>query len=435
MLLINLLPGISAAETTECEDELVDIIRARDFGLAYYCSELRLAENPNDVNVLLVAARSAQELGQADIALNYAARARRLSPDDSQRFASFLISGMASASKGNGLAAKIFLRRGANLAQNDVELGVIGSAMAQARRQSPWSYSLGFNIDPSSNINGGSIFDGDGVFTFDDEAVAQPGIGYSLNTGVTYRTRISDRTIWDNTVAANGTINSGPRENTYNLSVKTVLRYQPETERPTLWVGSLSYNESHKGDELHGPVFSDYSLYYSQTSFRLERFVTLSRKSSLMLYGSYTWRAYETRGDAEIGKVGFSYRFPLLDNLSGSVSGFYEDTEAQHLSVAKEVSNIAIGLTLNLEDLPIVLSSSLSYTNTDYKLLSILQAPFGIGLREDETIGLNIGVTPKNLQWFGFRPTFGLNMSRNFSNAARFSTFEVKAYTRISSVF
>lgn len=425
-----LFPVTSAAETVECDSDLADIIRVHDFGLAYYCSELHLNDNPDDVEALLVAARAAQELGQADLALELATRARQLQLNDSQQFAALLISGMAAAGNDDALMAKIFLRRSANLAQNEIELRVVGAALAQVRAQSPWSYSLGFNLRPSNNINSGSIFDSDGIFEFDEASIPQLGIGYSLNTSVAHRTRISAHTLWENAVTATATIYSGWQRNNYNVSYRSALRYQPAGNTPTLWIGSISFAGRGLGNALGGPVFDDYSHDYSQTNIKLERYIAPRNGYSLMLYGDYTFREYETRGDADITQFGFSYGFPLTSNISASISGYWEEADSWHPLVAKESANVAIGLTMELEQFPIGLSGRLSYTNVNYKL----PAPI-YGYRFDEVIGLDIGVTPKKLQWYGFRPTFGLNVTRNISDSRRHNTFEANAYTRISSVF
>lgn len=419
----------AAHAAAECDAPLADIIRVHDFGLAYYCSELRLKDHPEDVDALLVAARAAQELGQLDIALELSQKSRQYPLTKSQKFASYLISGIAAAGNGDALTSKLFLRRSANLVQNDVESGIVRAAMNRVRAQSPWSYGLSFNVTPSTNINGGQIEVNNGE---SDDSIAAPGIGYSLNLNVTHRTRLSTRLMWENQLLASSNTYDGPGQNSYKYGFKSSLRYAPSSDISTMWIASIHAEDRHIANEIGGPAFGVYVPYYSQTSFRLERHVRKDASHSMMFYGTYTWRDYETGLDAEIFQAGLSFGFPITDNVTATLSGYWEDTVSLRLGVAKQSENVAIGLQMDLERLPISLSGRLSYTNTTYKIPYLTT---GLVFRSDETAALDVGLTPKNLQWFGFRPTFGVTMSRSYSNIERFDTFEANAYTRISSVF
>lgn len=420
---------IAATAAEECDLPLADIVRARDFGLAYYCSELRLNEDQADVVAMLVAARAAQELGQLDIALDLARRSRQFPLTRSQRFASFLISGVAAAGEGDSLTSKILLRRGANLAQNDVELGIIGAAMAQVRARSPWSYGLSFNLTPSTNVNGGTIIENS---SDSEDSRAQPGIGYGLNASITHRTKLSTQLVWENKTFSDARFYDGLGQNNYTLGYTSSLRYLPNNRIPILLIASLTFENRGLANELGGPVFGNYSPYYSQTSFRLESHIVPKADHSLVFTSSYTAREYEAFGPAEVTQFGASYGFPITNNISTSISGYWENTDSTipFPFLAKETKNIAIGLLLDLENYPISFSGKLSYATNSYKVPYFFE-----GYRDDERITLDIGVTPKNLQWYGFRPTFGLSMSENTSTIDRFTTSEIKVYTRISSIF
>jgi len=424
-----------ASETAVCAPELRDIILTRDFGLAYFCAAERLESNPADVEAQLIFARAAQEIGQWDVAMDYADRARQTSLSTSDRFASYLISGMAAAGQGAFLKAKLHLHRGVDLAQTEAEERIIAQAMGQIRAHSPWSFGVNFNVNPSTNINGGSAND---TITFlglqfplDADAQAQAGIGYSLNVNATHRRRISDRMIWENRVSFDGTVYDGRGRNDLKLGVKSSLRYSPDTT--SLWVGYIGYEQRYLGVELGGDAFGEYYAYTNQTSVGLEYYWQPRPAHFLSGYAVYTSQNSDVSPvlGAVISKVGGSYGFPVFAGGALTVAAFVEDVDNNIAAAAVVNTMVSVSGAWQLEALPIGLSGKLEYTRAEYKFLS-----FGYSdIRVDDVVSLELGITPENLQWMGFQPTFGVRYTHGFSNLDRFETDEVKVFTRLSSVF
>ena len=133
------------------------MILLQDFGRAFFCAGERLEQNPNDTEAQLIFARAAQETGQFEIAVSFADRARQYQISKADRFASHLISGMARAGQGKYISANLDLRRGSDFAVSAVEKNIINQAITNVGSMSPWRYSLGFSIEPSTNVNAGSM--------------------------------------------------------------------------------------------------------------------------------------------------------------------------------------------------------------------------------------------------------------------------------------
>ncbi|MEE9455204.1 MAG: surface lipoprotein assembly modifier [Paracoccaceae bacterium] len=428
---------VFADETQDCAQPLREIILHRDFGLAYYCSGLRLEANANDAEAQLVFARAAQELGQWDIAADFARRARQNPLANSERFASYLISGMAEAGQGNTLKARIMLRRGSDYADNPDEKRIISQAMAQVRARAPWQFGLSFNVNPSNNVNAGSLhsihFINGLPFNLDADAQAQTGIGFSLFTNASYRRQISAHMLWETTFRLNGTAYEGRGRNDINLGVKTSLQYVPQCPSPVQWLGYFGFDRRYISKELGGPAFDDYRPYTTQFSVGIERHWQPGPQENWSGYASYSLRKSDDNGtsDAEIWRLGGSYGFPIFDNTAMFIGGYLEDTVSPDVLIGARAGNVSIGLTWHLQELPLSLSGNVYYTGVRYKSRSSVDSL----VRRDDVVSLEITATPRELQWFGFNPTFGVAFTRGFSNLNRFDTRELRVFTRVSSVF
>lgn len=432
----------SFAQTSDCSVPLGEIIISQNFGLAYFCSGKRLEADPQDQEAMLVFARSALELGQYDVATDFAQRSRELELSKTERFVSFLISGLANARQENYMTAKIYFRRAANFSQNDRETQIIGSAMSQVRASSPWSFRLSFNIDPSSNVNGGSIEDtytGYDLYgniaevNVSEDAQAQPGTGYSISASATHKLRLSNNALWENSAMYDQTSYDGLGRNYYRLAARSGIRFRTSEDARARWFASVMYEQIHIAEGLEGELASDFFNYYDQTTFGLERRWSTNSGNSVSIYGNYILREGirdETRG-VTIARLGMSYGFPLSDSVVMQIGGYIEDASSEHYDNARTAQNISMLVSWDMRQIPVNLTGRVSYTNADYKI----QAGFFPEIRENDDISLSIGVTPKNIQFYGFRPTFGLQVNRNHSNINRFDTFKYSVYTRISSVF
>lgn len=434
------LTGLPAGAQTQeldaaCNRPLGDIVAVRDFSLAYFCAAERMQIDPEDTEALLVFARAAQELGQWEIALDYAKRARALGIDGGDLFASYLISGMAEAGRGHMLAARLNLRRGGDFAPDARAKGIISTALEQVDTASPLHFSLHFSVNPDSNINGGSLHD---TFRWlgleialDADARAQAGIGYSLGGDVVYETALGAHMLWENRLSLSGTVYDGRGRNDLRVLAQSGLKYSPPAGDPSLWYGSVTLEKRWIGAALGMPLFGEYSRYTTTTTLALERHWQPGEGRLGSLYANYTWRQSDTGGqDAGIVRLGGSYRFPLAGGAM-YVGGYLEDTDSLDAGVAAQSVNTSLGYSHHFDAPELAVSARVQFTHTQFK-----EQLFGYaGIRRDDAVSLELAVTPKAWQWYGFSPRFGVDITRNLSNHERHDTGGLRVFTEIRSAF
>jgi len=437
VLVLFSLPSVLVAAEPDCDFALRDMVQAREFRLAYYCAEQQLASDPDNIDAMLVLARAAQELGQMERADELAKTARTYDLTTGQRFAAYLISGMAQASQQNLTSAKILIYRASDFARLEPEHEIIRRVLAQINTQSPWRFSLGGNILPSTNINSGSMHDtfelGGFEFVLNDDAKAQSGIGYTASASATHQRRISNRTIWESSVSLSGTAYDGRGRNDAQYTLQSGLRYAPKSEASSLIYGYTAFDKRYIGEEIGGPAFDEYTPYYSQLTFGLEYHRQPDAASAWRVFATYTDRVSDVSPvlDAQITTVGGGYTFALNDNVTLALSGFVQDTQSDSADAAAAASNLTAAMTWTLDTLPITFSGNLGVTHTDYRIL--------LGIynerRVDDDVTLELALTHDDIQFYGFNPTFGLRAVRNYSNNIRYDTQTVEAFTRLGTSF
>jgi hypothetical protein len=437
VLILFSLPSVLAAGEPDCDFALRDIVQAREFRLAYYCAEQQLASDPDNIDAMLVLARAAQELGQMERADELAKAARTYPLTTGQRFAAFLISGMAQASQQNLTSAKILLYRASDFARLEPEHEIVRRVLAQINADSPWKFRLGGNILPSTNINSGSLHDtfelGGFEFVLNDDAKAQSGIGYTVSASATHQRRLSDRIVWENSASLSGTAYDGRGRNDAQYTLESGLRYTPKSEVSSLIYGYTVFDKRYIGEEIGGPAFNEYTPYYSQLTFGLEYHQQPDTNSAWKVFATYTDRISDVSPvlDALIATVGGSYTFALNDNVILAFSGFMQDTQSDSADAAAAANNLTAAMTWTLDTLPITLSGNLGVTHTDYKILLGIYSE----RRVDDAVTLELALTHDDIQFYGFNPTFGLRAVRNYSNYNRHDTETVEAFTRLSTSF
>ena len=55
--------------------------------------------------------------------------------------------------------------------------------------------------------------------------------------------------------------------------------------------------------------------------------------------------------------------------------------------------------------------------------------------RVDDDVKLELSFAYDNFQFYGFKPTFGVLVSRDYSNLNRYDTQNVQMFTRLSAAF
>ena len=430
------LPTVVRSATPECDSTLRRLIQSHDFPLAYHCAEQRFADNPDDMDALLVMARSAQEMGQLKLADELATQARAHTLTTAQRFAAYLISGISQAGQSNFITAKVLLYRASDFARAKPELKVVRRTLDQISRLSPWKFTAGFGVSPSTNINNGSLHDtiilGGLEFLLDDDAKAQSGIAYSVSAEVTHQTRLSQRIIWENQLSLAGTAYDGRGRNDGSYTVTSGLHYTPETARTVLVYGYVRYDQRYIADDIGAGPFGDYGAYYNQTTAGVELHRNPNTTSAWKVYGTLTDRKSDMSADqnVQIGTLGATYRFALNPDIELAFGGYAQTTEGAS-NLAAQASNISLGGLWDPKSIPFSFSGNLAYTHTVYASIAIGYSE----TRLDDDLKLELALTYDNFQFYGFKPTFGVLMSRDYSNLNRYDAQSAQVFTRLSAAF
>ena len=424
----------SAATEPACDAPLRDIVKVQNFPVAYICAKQRLALDPDNIDAMLVLARAAQELGQFELADTLAQKARGYQLNTGQKFAAYLISGIAQANQSKFLSAKVLLYRASDFARAEPERRLIREVLAQLNARSPWKFSASASLNPSTNINGGSLHDtiefAGLEFSLDEDAQAQPGIGYSANVQLAHQTRLSTRSIWENKAQVAGTFFAGRGRNNLGYTLTSGLSY---TISPSSQVhGYLSYSEGYIASALNAPALTEYSPHYAQTSVGAAYHSALFPDSSWSTYVSYSARtsAQSQLQDALIATLGGAYSIARGPQMF-TFGGYIQDTEALGADTAARAANLWVGITRDVENTPLTLSGKLGYTHTEYKYLMGGYAD----VRVDDDVSLELSATRGDIQFFGFNPVLGVVLKRNHSNLGRYDTQSAQLFTRLTTSF
>lgn len=337
----------------------------------------------------------------------------------------------------NLTAAKILLYRASDFARADAEHKIVRSKISQISALSPWKFSAGVNITPSTNINGGSRHDtiqhGGLEFELDEDAKAQSGVRYSASAELSHRTRLSSTAIWEQQISAVGNAYDGRGRNEVRYTLKSGLRYTPKNAIPSLFYGFLSYGKRYIAQTVSEPILDEYIPYNSQLTYGLEYHRQPKPTSAWKVFTNYSNRISNssTAKDAQIGTIGGSYTFALNDDTALSISGFAQDTRAVSPDVAASAGNLSTSITWKPDTLPFALSGNIGYMHTEFKHLA---GGYSV-LRIDDNVSLKLAFTHHDIQFYGFNPTIGVNMSRNSSNLNRFDTETLQVFTRLSTSF
>ena len=431
MLGLGFAADVQAEEP--CDLSLRVLVEMQDFGAAYECGLQVVESEPRNADALLVVARAAQETGRPEVAVEYVRRARLLPLDRAQEFAARLIGGMAEAALGNTLVARVQLRRASDFAGNPVERDVIARALANVSAGSPWSGTVRFGINPSSNINGGSLHDTItwlGLeFPLDADAKAQAGIGYALGGDVTYAALFGDRVQWENTLRFDATVYDGRGRNDVQAGFVSAVSYAPDSAVPGVWKGSLSLERRVIAVDLGAPVFGEYMPYTGTATLSLERYWQPGADRLGAVYASYAYRRSDNGGaDARISRVGGFGRFALAGGQM-QLGGYLEDLASTDANDAARAVQVSLGYARGFGGVDLSLQAQLTHTEYRERLFGYPAA------RVDDTGVLEVSVTPTGWQFFGFRPQFGVALERQFSNLERYDTQNVRFFTGISSAF
>jgi tetratricopeptide (TPR) repeat protein len=150
-----------------------------------------LERDPTDASAWIVVARIRRAAGDTEGALEAARRANANADNDDERYAAAVELAAGNFRLERGIIAQFWLRRAAQVAPTEELREAAIRNFQLVRAQTPWSWSLGFSVVPSSNVNNGSRSDTIIIaglpFVLSGDARALSGIEATLTGSVTYR--------------------------------------------------------------------------------------------------------------------------------------------------------------------------------------------------------------------------------------------------------
>jgi hypothetical protein len=150
-----------------------------------------LQRDPTDASAWVVVARIRRAAGDVEGALEAARRANANADTDDERYAAAVELAAGNFTLERGITAQFWLRRAAQVAPTEELREAAIRNFRAVRARTPWSWTLGFSVVPSSNVNNGSRADTIEIaglpFVLSGDAQALSGLEATLTGSVRYR--------------------------------------------------------------------------------------------------------------------------------------------------------------------------------------------------------------------------------------------------------
>jgi hypothetical protein len=150
-----------------------------------------LQRDPTDASAWVVVARIRRAAGDIDGALEAARNANAYADTNEERFAAAVELAAGNILKDRNLYAQFWLRRAAQVAPTEELQEQAIRNFRAVRAQTPWRFTFGFSVVPSSNVNNGSseeILELFGLpFVLSGDAQALSGVEFTLTSTAFYR--------------------------------------------------------------------------------------------------------------------------------------------------------------------------------------------------------------------------------------------------------
>lgn len=436
-------PALSADQVRQTA---VSALRSGNPETAYRFSEALLQRDPQDHAALLIQSRAARALGNYREARNAAKQAWRLAESDAQRYSASLLMAQALSSGGKKTLAQFWLRRAVHHAPDARRQARAIRDFRYVRATSPWHHRLSFSITPESNINNGSsertsrlyykltevLLGGPAEFQLGGTQMALSGIEYAAGVSTRYRFKETATRAHDLTLTAD--------YRTYTLSGEAKAQ-APGAKGSDFAFGSYSAGYAHKG--LNFARRGEYRLAAlgGQTWYGGEeytRFLRLSAGQSYKFEGGRRIGA-QISGDRQFGvmtsdldtlRADVSYSFRI-----GGQAGFLTGLSlAQSDSPAPEdefsEAGLRAQLTLGKPILGAVARIGLAAYDRSYAVSR--HSPDG---RQDEKYALDLSLTFREIDYYGFNPTLRLSGAKTDSNIGLYEAHRFGVNFGIQSAF
>lgn len=399
-----------------------------------------LERDPTDASAWVVVARIRRAAGDSEGALEAARRANANADTDDERYAAAVELAAGNFRLDRGILAQFWLRRAAQVAPTEELREAAIRNFRAVRAQTPWSWSAGFSVVPSTNVNNGSRAETIEIaglpFVLSGDARALSGLEITLTGSVRYRFEGFD---------------GQPGQFFAGMAVQRVVlsdeakEQAPEAEAGdyafeafevgysqvvTSWsedvvvridtlVGRNRYGGDPLSNYVRGGVTTNWAVgdrSLATVSASLERQVRFDQRER---------SAWVTRLDARrIWQVGESGDvFGIGGGLRRAQSDSIEiDNDAVLFSIDYTFSEPVIG--------PATLGVGLNLEYRDYDA-----SPFTADGRQDRRAALSATLGAPGWNFYGFGPTVTFEASRTDSNVSLYDAEDLGVRFGITSVF
>jgi tetratricopeptide (TPR) repeat protein len=399
-----------------------------------------LEVDPNDASAWIVIARIRRAEGDIDGALEAARHANANADNDDERYAAAVELAAGNFIEDRGLIAQFWLRRAAQVAPTEELREAAIENFRAVRAQTPWSYSIGFSVVPSSNVNNGSTADTIEIaglpFVLSGDAKALSGLEITLSGSVRYRFEGFD--------GQPATLFAG-------MAVqRVVLSPDAKDQAPEANAADYAFDALEVG---YSQVVSSWD---EDVVIRLDGIVGRNRYGGAPL-SNYVRGGVVTNwaiGDRSLATVAASLerqvRFDQSDrsawvtrldarriwqvNDRGDIFGFGGGVRRAH-SDSIEIENDAVLFSIDYTwEEPVIGPATLGI-GLDLEYQNYPASPFTTDGRQDMFAALTATIGAPGWNFYGFGPTMTIEASRTESNVSLYDARDLGVRFGITSVF
>ena len=414
-----------------------EALTARNPALALALADAILDVQPDQFGVLILKSRAERDLGKFSAARKTARRAWQLAKTPNEKFAASLISAQALSSAGSKTRAQIWLRRASDHATTPGQKTQLRRDFNYVRATNPWRVDLGFGVNPSSNVNGGSSKDTITLFglpfLLSEDAKALSGFQAFATADLSYRlveTQSSrtwvgfqayHRETWLSAEAKEAAPTAKGSDFRYSSAALTFKHQRILSQRGTRLDLTARLGRNWYGSS----PLSDFA------SVGADVYWNMSRGKRLTLRTRMDFQDYlgATTPNSYVGSVGLRYSLPGFGQR-WTLSADYQQSFSNDLTREYHEYRAGIDVTFAKPIAGMDLSMGLQASKRSYDV-----SPYVSGAREDTSIEANAAFTLSKLGFMGFSPVVSLRHRQTNSNVSLYSTNETALGLSLSSNF
>jgi hypothetical protein len=391
-----------------------------------------LASRPQDAEALMLLSAAEAQLGQGAAGAAAGRKAYRLAQTPAARFEAAFLTALAHDAAEQGLAAKLWLRRAAQVAPTEAERAAAEKGYAQLRARSRLSFRVSGDIGPSANVNGGSLHDTMVIvglpFSIPE---ALPGGTWGLGLTGSYRLAQSENAVTElfADVTRRGVWLSdeakslAPTAKASDFALSTVkaglTRRWRSTSKPLVFALTGSVGKRWYGGEA------------LSTNLQAEGRVDWIRGDTQILSAAMTLEraanAQQAARDADVVQVSLTLQQQLQGAASVYVTGGLRDTASLAADIANDAAYLRVGYSPGMLAGGIGADLSMGVEQRDF-----VRMP---GLADDLKLNAAATFTFSRIDYMGFSPKLTVAAERNRSEFLPRDTRDISVGLGISSSF